>query len=150
MQWYFIRVFGHKIPTLQSSNKARISRIIQFDVADTSSSSLSSFSEKGRVVLSPFKTHKSLDIKLIFYHDWYHNSPHFRNQYCKTTNSEKITPTTTIDEYQLRLVYAAQIMMFQMNSSSTTNSSNPIFDVDNEFYSQTFDNTYDELLTTQQ
>lgn len=111
-----------------------------------SSSSLSSFSEKGRVVLSPFKTHKSLDIKLIFYHDWYHNSPHFRNQYCKTTNSEKTTPTTTIDEYQLRLVYAAQIMMFQMNSSSTTNSSNPVFfDADNEFHSQTSDNTYDEL-----
>ena len=33
--------------------------------------------------------------------------------------------TTTIDEYQLRLVYAAQIMIFQMNSSSSTNSSNP-------------------------
>lgn len=104
-----------------------------------SSSSFSSFSEKGRVVLSPFKTHKSLDVKLIIYHDWYHNSPHFRNQYCKTTNSEK---NTVINQDQLKLVYAAQIVIFKMNSLSTTTSSNPIFfDIDSEFY-----NTYDELL----
>ena len=43
------------------------------------STSFQSFTDKGRVVLSPFNIHKNLnDLKILFYQDWYHNSPQFR------------------------------------------------------------------------
>lgn len=91
--------------------------------------SFQSFGDKGRVVLSPFKIHKTLDdMKILFYQDWYHNSPQFRQIHAlKTTIQGKIS-RINIEKSQLKLVYVAEVVVGQRNLSLV------YFDIDSQFY----------------
>ncbi|RCK66865.1 hypothetical protein Cantr_02330 [Candida viswanathii] len=108
-----------------------------------------SVTEKGRVVLSPFKIHKSLDdLKIIFYHDWYHNSPQFRKSHRLHFAMPGKPPSYTIEKYQLKLVYVAEVFVGQKHLQPV------YFDTESEFYHQGstegFDGSYSlrDLSTT--
>lgn len=82
-----------------------------------------SYSEKGRVVLSPSVTHKSCTTKLLFYLDWYHKTPHFFRNY-PIDNTRQIT----INQAMLKLINVVKV-------EAKSESFSPIyFDIDDEFY----------------
>lgn len=80
--------------------------------------------EKGRVVLSPFTyTKQVLATRVMFYFDWYHNTPHFWEA-APTNGAQHLS----INQAQLKLVFAAKV-------EHGRSSYPPVyFDVDDEFY----------------
>lgn len=89
------------------------------------STSFQSFTDKGRVVLSPFNIHKNLnDLKILFYQDWYHNSPQFRKSQ-EVIGKPKLI---TIEKSQLKLVYVAEVIVENKSLPSV------YFDIDSQFY----------------
>ncbi|CAK9441217.1 uncharacterized protein LODBEIA_P50860 [Lodderomyces beijingensis] len=93
-------------------------------------STQSSFTEKGRTVLKPSEMHKSTTNKFIFYHDWYHKSPHF----VQTYPVEESGRVTYVNQSMLRFVNAVQV-------ETRAELFAPVyFDVDEEFY---YDNDED-------
>ncbi|CCG23889.1 hypothetical protein CORT_0E03000 [Candida orthopsilosis Co 90-125] len=94
-----------------------------YKLNNTIDASQLSYSEKGRIVLSPSVTHKSCITKLLLYLDWYHKTPHFFRNY-PIDNTRQIT----INQAMLKLVNVVKV-------TTKSESFGPIyFDVDDEFY----------------
>ncbi|KAG2731191.1 hypothetical protein G9P44_005607 [Scheffersomyces stipitis] len=111
-----------------------------------------SYQDKGRVVLVPSYSEsneekkddinsKSIDsylcMRLIFYKDWYHNSPYFAECYPPLEKQNKVV----INQAQLRTVFAIKITNFSSKSKYC-----PIyFDYDDIIYHLDDDNENDSI-----
>ncbi|WLF80384.1 hypothetical protein PVL30_004161 [Lodderomyces elongisporus] len=85
----------------------------------------SSFIESGRVVLAPYEFHRSITNRFLFYHEWYHKTPHFLQNYPTENGREKVL---YVNQSMLRFVNAVKL-------ETPRESFSPIyFDIDSSFY----------------
>ncbi|KAG7664152.1 uncharacterized protein J8A68_002335 [[Candida] subhashii] len=99
-------------------------------------SSQLSYADRGRVVLAPHVYEKLSTVSRIsFWHDWYHHTPHFRENFPAVRQGHKVS----INEGQLRLVFGVRV------ESHGGRGYGPVyFDVDGEFYHDDDDDKYEQ------